>query len=98
LSRGPGSVQDWITFHLVVFPEGCTIAEMAFAFCTESGIKKSLRRSARHSLTRALRGLVKAGTVKRLLPPRQFIFCLTKPPKPDAAAQNEKLDIAYHAD
>jgi hypothetical protein len=69
---------------------------MAFAFCTENDIKKSLRRSARHSLTRALRALVKAGTVKRLLPPRQFMFCLTDPPEIDDLRQAVKLNIAYH--
>jgi hypothetical protein len=73
MSRGPGSVQEWITAYLTVCRLESTIAEMAFAFCKENEIKKSLRLSARHSLTRALRGLVKAGTVKRLEPPRRSV-------------------------
>ena len=79
--QGTGSVQIWIEIHLQIFPDGCTIAEMAFAFCAENDIKRSLRRSARHSLTRALRGLVKAGTVKRLHPRVSLYFASPSRPR-----------------
>jgi hypothetical protein len=94
MSKGLGSVQDWITSHLSILTDECTIAEMAVAFCEENDVKQRLRRSARHSLTRALRGLVKAGVIKRILLSHQVIFRLTKPPKP--AFDEYKEVVAYH--
>jgi hypothetical protein len=94
MSKGRGRVQEWVMLHLEVCPESGTIGEMAYHFCAENEIKRSNQRSARHSLTRALRNLEKAGLIRRMCVPRQNTFLLTKPPKPEA--DEHRLHTSYH--
>jgi len=68
MSRGPGTMQEWISLELSCYSKGRTVAEMHRQYLLEedkrSGAKDHAR-AVRHSMTRALRSLEKLGKVRR---------------------------------
>lgn len=73
MSRGPGSMQQWIDDELAAYSGGRTVAEMHREFLKEEsrrfggepGSAGDHPRAVRHSMTRALRKLEKLGKVRR---------------------------------
>src|ERR1700693_4946169 len=71
MSRGLGTMQQWIELELSCFSKGRTVAEMQRQYLLEehqedkrSGAKDHAR-AVRNSMTRALRKLEKLGKVRR---------------------------------
>jgi hypothetical protein len=58
-----GTMQDWVLVELGVHSKPMSIAWLHKNLCEEKRIPKRLCRSARHSLTHAIRSLARTGKI-----------------------------------
>ena len=102
MSRGLGTMQQWVDLELSCYSEGRTVADMHRQYLMEehqggkrSGAKDHAR-AVRHSMTRALRRLEKLGKIRRDGDVWRSIEAIETDRVTEAALKKKLQETAYH--